>query len=819
MKINKFLIVCVFLTILTIGAVSASDNITQDDVFTAVNGSSDNPVGESYWDDDFYIKVQENYAQDKKDWNSNDLIYISSNSKDNGTFSILVDNVEKQSLKITNGYFSIEDNGYGGTYEKYFQYIYPGDLGLDLGNYNVKVNYNKKTLIDSSVILKEKEDFDIYMLNPYYCEEEYWSSPSFIIIDSNHANSGTLEILVNGTRKVSYALTDGSFEEIADCSDKSRYLAPSDLLNGYGMYNIKITFTENGVTKTLKDENVIVGEREPTTNPKLELYFNLYTLTLPEDNIASIYLPWEATGNLTISYNNVNQKVEYSKGRATHYIHAEDLNHLGENIITVTYSGDDFGTLTAAETITVIPKITAPFMVSAGEEFKISMVTHQWVFGTFNVYEYKNGKKGKLLASDDIYQRLYPDWATASVSLTSAASGLNQFYLEFDYLGGEYPLIQDVHVIENSKNITVDVTTEIESGSDVNIAFKAPESQFAFVYISVDGKTPDFYMVENGEFTTAISDLSAGYHKVSVEYNDGIFVDGKWVGEVYSNTFTVNVGVKTAIESGDLTTAYNSGEKLAVILKDAMGNLLKEKEISVNLGGSNHIITTDDNGQAALKIELLPGNYSAELIFAGDEGYLPSFSSAKISVNQITTQLIAPAISTTYKTAKNLVITLKDDKGNVLSGQNIIVKLNNQIYNKKTDVNGQVKVSVSLPVKEYVAGITFAGSDIYKSSSKTVKVSVKKATAKLTASSKTFKVKTKTKKITAKLLNNKNSPLKKTTVKLTVNKKTYKVKTNTKGVATFTIKLTKKGKFDAVFKYAGSSNYKSASKKVKITIK
>ena len=75
MKIYKFLIVGILLAILTMGAVSASDNITQDDAVSAVSDSSDTLVGESYWDDDFYITVQENYAQDKDKWNSTDIMF------------------------------------------------------------------------------------------------------------------------------------------------------------------------------------------------------------------------------------------------------------------------------------------------------------------------------------------------------------------------------------------------------------------------------------------------------------------------------------------------------------------------------------------------------------------------------------------------------------------------------------------------------------------------------------------------------------------------------------------------------------------------
>ena len=96
---------------------------------------------------------------------------------------------------------------------------------------------------------------------------------------------------------------------------------------------------------------------------------------------------------------------------------------------------------------------------------------------------------------------------------------------------------------------------------------------------------------------------------------------------------------------------------------------------------------------------------------------------------------------------------------------------------------------------------------------------VKKATPKLTAEAKTFKVKVKTKKYTVTLKNNKNIALKNTKVTLKVNGKTYSAKTNSKGQATFKItKLTKKGTLKATIKYAGNGYYTSISKTAKIKI-
>ena len=454
------------------------------------------------------------------------------------------------------------------------------------------------------------------------------------------------------------------------------------------------------------------------------------------------------------------------------------------------------------------PTITLPDFVSVDEKFTIEIHVNEWVNGIFNVYDYDNGEKGTLLASNAITNGI------SSVELSSKITGLNKFYLDFDTSGGEYHLIEAVYVIENSENITANLPTEVETGTGVNITFKAPDSLFNYLFISVDGHAPDYYPVENGEFTTEISDLPSGYHKISLKYKDQVSK------EAYSNTFTVNVCTKTVIETNNMTTTYNSNEKLIVNLKDINGNAVKGKEIVVNLNGTNHTATTDDNGKAALTINLNPGNYAAEILFAGDEGYFPSSANVSITINKGGTQIMAPGISTTYNVAKTLVVTLKDDKGNVLAGQNVIVDLNGKVYTKTTDAKGQVKISINLPVKQYPVKITFSGNDFYKSCAKTTRITVKKATPKLTASSKKFKAKSKTKKVSVTFKNNKGKAMKKVKLTLKVKGKTYKATTNTKGKATFNLKkLSKKGKYSAIFKYAGNSNYKPITKKIKIIIK
>ena len=186
------------------------------------------------------------------------------------------------------------------------------------------------------------------------------------------------------------------------------------------------------------------------------------------------------------------------------------------------------------------------------------------------------------------------------------------------------------------------------------------------------------------------------------------------------------------------------------------------------------------------------------------------------------TKITAPAVTTTYNINNNLIVTLTDSNGKVVSNAQVTIVLNGASNIVTTDANGQAILAIpsNLVPKTYAVSISYAGDGTHLKSSADTSVVVKKATPKLTASKKTFKVKAKSKKYTITLKNNVKKVLKKVKVTIKVKGKTYKATTSSKGKATFNLKkLTKKGKYDAVVKFAGNKYYNSISKKVKITIK
>ena len=443
----------------------------------------------------------------------------------------------------------------------------------------------------------------------------------------------------------------------------------------------------------------------------------------------------------------------------------------------------------------VSPVITSPDYVSIGENFTIEIQTNQWISGNFKVYEYNNTEKGNLLGTGKITN------GHSSLSLSSSIAGMNRFYLEFDYIGGGYHMLHDVLIIENSKNVTVEVSRQIESGFVANISLEAPSNSHGTIYILVDGKVSKSFSVTGGKFRATVQGLSSGSHTVLVRYNDGT--------NLYHKTFTVNVGVKTVIESSDVAADYYSPSLLSLNLKDSKGNALKSKEISVNLNGIKHVLTTDNNGRATLPIDLLPGNYTAEIAYAGDSNYLSSSACANIFIKKIATSLTAIDIRFDYGDSTNLIVTLKDAKNNALEGKRVSVILNGKTHTMTTDKQGRATLPVDLIPGKYVAKIQFSEDNIYLGSSVSSNVVVNKLATALSANDINI-VYGDSASLVVALKDAKSNDLAGKVISINLNGKDYSVKTDNNGKATLSVDLVP-GKYMAKIKFSEDSIYLASS--------
>ena len=406
---------------------------------------------------------------------------------------------------------------------------------------------------------------------------------------------------------------------------------------------------------------------------------------------------------------------------------------------------------------------------------------------------------------------------------------------EFDYVSSDVSVVRvdgnGTLIAVNTGNATVTVRFL------GNEKYSAAENKTIGVTVTLNdariiAKDMNMVIGENG--TISYSTVPAGLNVTFVADNSGV-------------VSVSNAGVVTALKTGvaNITILTGDNKKYAlnstvitvtVKLHDAIVSVNKSS-LNLELGDTFDIVATtypaglnvtyvpDNSGVVSVdengKITALKVGSAVITVKVGGHGiYAENSTNVTVTVSKISTKITASSLTTVYNVNKNLLITLKDSKGNPLSGAKITVSIKgSKTYT--TNKKGQVKVPTKgLVPKKYTAKITFNGNTKYAKSTKSVKVTVKKATPKLYAKAKTFKKSTKIKKYTVTLKTNKKKVMKKVKLTLKVNKKTYKAKTNSKGKATFKItKLAKRGKYTALVKYPGSKYYKSKTVKAKIIVK
>ena len=296
----------------------------------------------------------------------------------------------------------------------------------------------------------------------------------------------------------------------------------------------------------------------------------------------------------------------------------------------------------------------------------------------------------------------------------------------------------------------------------------------------------------------------------------------KNINNIKEFNLTINRGYLTIINATNVV--YGESVIITVNATDENYNPFNNGTVSCSIDSAVYRANVE-NGLAVLVIpKLNVGNYAVNLTYSGNQYVATSQASFNVSKQNAVIVAVNKAYIINY--GGKYSMKLKDIAGNVLSGKTVTFTLASKfIKSAVTNVKGVATITLTANVlKSLKSGnkklvIKFDDSN-YNTASKTVKIAINKEKTKIVAKNKKFKRSVKVKKYVIGLKNSKGKAIKKVWTTLKVNGKTYKAKTNSKGKATFKItKLTKKGKFGAIVKFAGNNYYKAANKKVKITVK
>jgi hypothetical protein len=374
-----------------------------------------------------------------------------------------------------------------------------------------------------------------------------------------------------------------------------------------------------------------------------------------------------------------------------------------------------------------------------------------------------------------------------------------------------------------------DIPSEAKVGDNKTVTVELPSDATGNVTVYVNGNP--FTQEASAVNEITISGFIAGDNTITVFYSG----DDKYANKTTEPTivtaekvsdYSFDVIVPTDIKVGDDATITIS------LPNDVNGTA------SVHVSGQEPMnITVNSNSTDVTLSDLVLGNNTVTVTFSDDK-YAEKTVTKNITVEKVPIEIKNDTIVVTpSETATPTVsINLPNATGE------LTVTVNGKNYTKKL-VNGVATVDITdLPAGTYNATVSYSGDDKYASFNTTTTITVKetkqenntsqqttqtqkqttqteKLKTKIIAKNKKFKAKTKVKKYTITLKAGKK-PVKKVQVTIKIGKKTYKAKTNNKGKATFKIKkLTKKGKYKATITFKGNNAYKATTKKVKITIK
>lgn len=785
MKINKiFLISILLLSVLCIGAVSAAENVTADDVTPTLSTVSDvqltdgNESGETPSED----TRQEFNASIAADFVANESTDIKISAPDDltGQFELYAD-----------GEFIKNETDLGNesehNYTREFNNVTiptPGNHTLTLVHPGDAKYLPLNKTID--IIVKGISSVEIADIPDTFATDN-------VTVTFNVTNPTNISALITN-------LDDNTTSEITNITNNTI----TQRLKA-GKYNITIFNSESEYclsSNATKEFRVIkVGSKVEIDDIKDIIYRQNATVNFTVENQTSINVTLRDKNNNTIDVNVINSTVELN-----------DLE-VGEYTLNITNVEDENTTESSASKTFSVVKANSTVDVKNtdhvyGDIINIEITSENATNVTYVLTDSEGNiiKNATLGASGNITD-LVLDAGVYTLNVTTITDDAYQnvtatFNITVKKADASILTVSD----QGTKTIGEEITIPVMV---VNEAIN-PSGTLVF---KIGNETVEEVNFTNSVYYFKYTPDKIGDITIDILFNSTNFAAADAVLKITVSGIETNITIEC-----DNTPQLNKSMTVTVTVNST--ETLNGGNVTLFAGSVGIATESLVNGTCTFTYTpLTTGTQTLTAAYDGDETHSEAVASTNVTVWQATSMTVSP-VKLAFG-SKTVTITLKDQNGNAVANANIIVVFNKKTYNLTTDLNGQATLSTSglVPKNYYVLTATFAGDDEYGKSTKTAKVVIVKATPKITAPKKAFKVKTKTKKYTV-LLKVNGKVMKNANAYIKVNGKTFFAKTNSKGKATFKItNLKKRGKFIAAVTYKGNTKYNKVVVKTTITSK
>ncbi len=360
----------------------------------------------------------------------------------------------------------------------------------------------------------------------------------------------------------------------------------------------------------------------------------------------------------------------------------------GEAVLCIFINNDYEETTIVPATINVLA-YTSPYQ--SGERLKFNLTAKDMVFDGFNTTI--NIYKDNVLYTT-VYALSGEGW------IVDLAPGEYTAMLSLQSFPDVIPINTNISVSKGNAAVVIDPIVDAIVGKEITINYTTNSN--GTVTIKVNGLE-----IIGGKFTPNM----VGTYNVTIDVAE----DAYYNATSNQTTFTVNK-LASKIIASPITTTYNVGKYLIITLKDSNDNPITGAVLKVNLGSTKEY-TTDKNGQVKINVATLtPKTYTAKISYGGSDNINASTGSVKVTIKKATPKITAKraTFKSKVKTKKYAVI-VKDNKNKSLKNTKVTLKVNGKTYTTKTNSKGQGVFKITNLKKKgrYTAVITVPTNKYY----------------------------------------------------------------------------------------------------------
>ena len=295
----------------------------------------------------------------------------------------------------------------------------------------------------------------------------------------------------------------------------------------------------------------------------------------------------------------------------------------------------------------------------------------------------------------------------------------DNYIISKDYYGnGAVTSKSNDTIIENNTPAGALINTDISASINKNATIKIDVLPFdanGNVTIKFNGKSETVSFNASQTIVYDLGVLGIGDYEVTVIYNG----NAKYNATNITKTFSIGKisDYNVTLNTTDVVAGENS--TLVIILpEDATG------VVNVTVGKDSYKANVTD-GVASVKINsLIAGDYKVNVTYSGDKTYEVSNNVFNLAVNPMKVNLNISDVVMFYRDGTRMVAILTDIKGNPITNATVYFTINGKTYARTTDTNGTASLAINLISKIYNATILYNGSDIYDKLSKNITVTV-----------------------------------------------------------------------------------------------